>query len=208
MRKYAPIATILHTGRMVQRLHRASPEAKTMRKAAYLLAISALSLPAVRAQDNAAPTPQIERGRELFTHAKKGVACKTCHSLAGVGTAIGPDLTNMASNGSVHSIVMTMHMTMTEHVYRIRTATSSFPGILHLKSGDKMEYYDLSVIPPVLRTLYANQIVSAERDETWKHPPAKANYTPQELADVIAFLKYATTGSQKEIVAADIDPSW
>ena len=71
-----------------------------------------------------------------------------------MGTAIGPDLTNMATNGSLHSIVMTMHMTMTEHVYRIKTAVSSFPGISQAKYGDKVEYYDLSQIPPVLRTLY------------------------------------------------------
>ncbi len=179
-----------------------------MRKALFVLVVSALSLPAVRAQDKAAPTPQIERGRELFTNAKKGIACKTCHSLGGVGTAIGPNLTNMAANGSVHSIVLTMHMTMTEHVYRIKTATSSFPGILKQKYGDRVEYYDLSQIPPVARMLYLNQIVSTERDEKWRHPPALANYTPQELADVISYLKFAATGSQQEIAASDINPSW
>lgn len=179
-----------------------------MRKALFIVVVSVLNLAAVRAQDKAAPTAQIERGRQLFTNAKKGVACKTCHALGGVGTAIGPDLTNMASNGSVHSIVLTMHMTMTEHVYRIKTGVSSFPGILKANYGDRVEYYDLSQIPPILRTLMKNQIVSAERDEKWRHPPALANYTPQELADVIAFLKYAATGSQKEIAGSDIDPSW
>jgi len=179
-----------------------------MRKALFVLAVSALSLPVVLAQDKAAPTPQIERGRELFTNSKKGVACKTCHSLAGIGTAIAPDLTNMATNGSVHSIVMTMHMTMTENVYRVKTATTSFPGLLKAKNGNQVEYYDMSQIPPVLRTLYTNQIISAERDEKWRHPPALANYNTQELADVIGFLKFATTGSQVEIAAADINPKW
>lgn len=182
-----------------------------MRKALYFLLVPALTLPAVWAQgisDKAAPTPQIERGREFFTNAKKGVACKTCHQLGGIGTAIGPDLTNMASNGSVHSIVLTMHMTMTEHVYRVKTAVNSFPGILKQKYGDRIEYYDLSQIPPVVRTLTSRQIVSAERDDKWRHPPALAHYSPQELADIIAFLKFESTGSQQQIVAADIDPSW
>jgi hypothetical protein len=179
-----------------------------MRKAVYFLAVSALSLAAVRAQDNAGPTPQIERGRQLFTNAKKGVACKTCHSLGGVGTAIGPDLTTMATYGSVHSIVLTMHMTMTEHVYSIKTATMSFPGILKQKYGDRVEYYDLSTIPPVLRTLFSKDILSAQRDESWKHPPAKANYTPQELADVISYLKFTTTGAKTEIAVTDINPNW
>jgi hypothetical protein len=170
--------------------------------------VSALSLPAIQAQDKAAPSAQIERGRELFTNAKKGVACKTCHSLGGIGTAIGPNLTNMASNGSVHSIVMTMHMTMTEHVVRVKTNVSSFPAMLKQKYGDRTEYFDLSQIPPTIRTLYNNQIVSVDRDDKWRHPPAMANYTAQELADVISFLKFVTTGSQHEIAAADVDPSW
>lgn len=179
-----------------------------MRKALYVLLVSALSLPAVQAQDKAAPTPQIERGRQIFTNAKKGVACKTCHQLGGVGTAIAPDLTNMASYGSVHGLVMTMHMTMTEHVYRVKTTVASFPGILKQKYGDRVEYYDLSQIPPVLRTLYNREIVSIERDQKWHHPPAVANYTPQELADLIAFLKFTTIGSRQEVAAGDIDPSW
>lgn len=144
-----------------------------MRKALYVVVVSALSLPAVQAQDNAAPTPQIERGRQLFTNSKKGVACKTCHQLGGVGTAIAPNLKDIAAYGSVHSLVMTMHMTMTENVYRVKTTVSSFPGILKAKYGDRVEYYDLSQIPPVLRTLYKNQIVSTERDEKWRHPPGQ-----------------------------------
>ena len=179
-----------------------------MRKGLYILVVSALSLPTVQAQEKTAPTPQIERGQELFTHAKKGVACKTCHSLGGVGTAIGPNLSNMASNGSVHSIVMTMHMTMTEHVFRVKTTGYSFPGILKQKYADISEYYDLSEIPPVLRTLHAFQIVSLERDDKWRHPPATANYTAQELADVISFLKFAATGTQQEIAVTDVDPKW
>ncbi len=185
-----------------------------MRKALYIVVVSALSMPVVQAQsssnqgDKAAPTPQIERGRELFTNSKKGVACKTCHSLAGIGKAIGPDLTNMASNGSVHSIVMTMHMTMTEHVYRIKTPSGSFPGILRHDYGDRVEYYDLSQIPPEPRLLLRTEILSKQRDDKWRHPPALANYDSQELADVIAFLKYATTGSQKEIATSEIGPNW
>ncbi|HEX5226166.1 MAG TPA: hypothetical protein VFW44_00585 [Bryobacteraceae bacterium] len=179
-----------------------------MRKALYILMVSALSLPAVRAQDKAAPTPQIERGREVFTNAKKGVACKTCHQLGGVGTAIAPDLTNMASYGSIHGIVMTMHMTMTEHVVRVKTTVSSFPGILKQKYADKAEYYDLGQMPPVLRTLQTREIVSVDRDTKWHHPPAVANYTPQELADIIAYLKFVTNGSKEEIAASEIDPSW
>ncbi len=179
-----------------------------MRKVLYIVVFSALSLPAIAAEHKVPPTPQIERGQDLFTNSRKGAtACKTCHSLGGFGTAIGPDLTNMASNGSVHSIVMTMHMTMTEYVRRVQTAVSSFPGMLKGKVGDTVQYYDLSVMPPELRTFTARQIVSTERDEKWKHPPAMANYTPQELTDIIAFLKWASTGSEKEVTVDQLGPA-
>jgi hypothetical protein len=43
------------------------------------------------------------------------------------------------------------------------------------------------------------------QNRTWKHPPASAGYTSQELADLIGFLKWASTGSQKEIKAAEVE---
>jgi Cytochrome c len=176
-----------------------------MRKVLYIVAFSALSLPAMAAEHKVPPTPQIQRGQEIFLNSKKGIACKTCHQLGGYGTAIGPDLTNMASNGSVHSIAMTMHMTMTEYVRRVQTSVSSFPGMLKGKFGDQVEYYDLSANPPELRTLTTRQIVSTERDEKWKHPPAVANYTPQEMTDIIAYLKWVTTGSEKEVTPVELE---
>jgi mono/diheme cytochrome c family protein len=189
---------------LVAGLLHASPEAKAMRKVLYIVAISALSLPAVAAEHKVPPTPQIQRGMELFTNSKKGVACKTCHSLGGLGTAIGPDLTNMATNGSVHAIAMTMHMTMTEYVRRVQTRVNSFPAMLKEKKGDQVTYWDLNEIPPVARTFSSTEIASVDRDEKWKHPPAMAKYTAQELADVISFLKWTTTGAEKEIAPDEV----
>jgi len=73
-----------------------------------------------------------------------------------------------------------------------------------IKQGDNFEIWDLSVTPPVLRQLTSKEIVSMNRDEKWKHPPATADYSTQELADIIGFLKWATNGSTKEIKASEI----
>jgi len=62
----------------------------------------------------------------------------------------------------------------------------------------------LSQMPPLLRTLASKEIVSSERDTKWAHPPATIDYTAQEYADMIAFLQWAATGSQKEVKASDI----
>ncbi len=150
------------------------------------------------------PTPQIQRGHDLFTKSAKGVACATCHRMAGEGTAIGPDLTTMGSQGTPHVIVLTMHMTMTNYVQCFKTADGTFPGMLKSKTAEDTEVWDLSQMPPVLRRVPNKQIASAERDSVWKHPPASVEYTPQELADLIGFLRWAATGSQKEVKASEV----
>ena len=127
--------------------------------------------------------------------------------MAGLGTAIAPDLTKMATYGSPRSLVATMHMSMTEYVRRVSAkGTASFPGIVKGEQGGEREIWDLSQMPPVLRKFTTDQSVTLERDQKWKHPPASAGYTPQELADIIGFLRWAATGSQKEVPVSEVEP--
>ena len=156
------------------------------------------------AQDNQTGTPQIVRGKELFVNSPKGTACGTCHSMAGLGTAVGPDLKKLSSVVGPRGLVMTIRMTMTAYVQDVNSSQGRFPGILKQKDNEDMEIWDLSKTPPVLRKLKSNQIESMKQNERWKHPPASAGYTPQELADIIGFLKWASTGSQKEVTVAEL----
>jgi cytochrome c1 len=157
------------------------------------------------AQDKSPITAQAQRGRETFSKSSKGTACATCHAMAGNGTAIGPDLTNMASYAPPRGFVSTMRMSMTEHVVEVKTADGIFPGIQKQKQGDEIEIWDLSQMPPVLRKLAAKDVQSMNRDQKWKHPPAAVEYTSQELADLVAYLKWATTGSRKEIKVDEVE---
>jgi hypothetical protein len=159
-------------------------------------------------QPKTKPSPQAERGRELFLKSPKGVPCSTCHTLIGLGTAVGPDLTKMGSFAMPKGFVTAMKMSMTENVLVVKPQTGDpFPGILKQKTGDKMELYDLSQLPPVLRTFEAGQLPSITRDDKWKHPPISAGYTSSELADIVGFVKWASTGSTKEIKVEDIETS-
>jgi mono/diheme cytochrome c family protein len=157
------------------------------------------------AQEKQPPTAQIRRGRELFLKSPKGIACGTCHTMAGVGTAVGPDLARMASLATPRGLVAVIQMESTENVQEIKTAAGTFPGIQKQKLGDDFEIWDLSQTPPVLRKLTSKEIVSMNRDQHWKHPPTQAGYTSQELADIIGFLRWAASGSQREIKAAEIE---
>jgi len=177
-----------------------------MRNALSIGLALALAVPMLAAKDDKVPPAgQIQRGHDLFVKSPKGVACATCHNLAGEGTAIGPDLTTMGSMGTPHVIVSTMRMSMTNYVQSFKTAHGgTFPGMLKEKGKDETEVWDLSQMPPALRKLPNAEIVSVQRDQTWKHPPASVDYTPQELADLISFLRWAATGSVKEVKASEV----
>jgi hypothetical protein len=180
----------------------------TQRKRFYGLTISlGLALGSVSlAQVKTAPmTPQIERGKEFFLHTTKGIACGTCHEVNGVGTAIGPDLKKLASVVGARGLVSTIQMSMTAYVqeYKVKDL-GTFPGIQKEGSGGS-QIYDLSKNPPELHEVKAGDVSSQKQNEKWAHPPAKANYSSQELADVISWLKYAATGSTKEIKPSDVE---
>ena len=169
---------------------------------AAIIVLSVLSGPVLFAQTK---TAQVQRGQNLFLNSTKGTACGTCHSLAGVGTAVGPDLKTLGSAVGPHGIVMAMHMTMTAYVQEANLASGiNYPGMLKGKQGDEMEIWDLSQTPPVLRKVPAKE-VTMKTNTTWKHPPAVTEYTSQEIADMVAFIKWASTGSTKVVKVEDVE---
>jgi hypothetical protein len=125
--------------------------------------------------------------------------------MAGMGTAVGPDLTPIASAAQPGGLVMVIQMQMTSVIQLVKTADGSFPGIQKQKQGDDFEIWDLSQMPPVLRKLTSKEILSMDRDLRWKHPPTSADYSSQELADIVGFLKWAATGATREIKVAEIE---
>jgi hypothetical protein len=165
--------------------------------------LAALLIPA--AAQTKAITKQAERGRELFLKSPKGTACGTCHTMAGVGTEVGPDLRTLASVVPPRGLVAAIQMTMTERVQEVKTATDTFAGLQKSKQGDDLEIWDLSQNPPVLRKIAAKDVESMNRNTKWKHPPAATEYTSQELADIIGFLKWASIGQTKEIKPDDVE---
>ncbi len=155
------------------------------------------------------PAPMTNAGaggaRELFLHSAKGKACATCHEVGGVGTAVGPDLTKLASVVGPRGLVSTIQMSMTAYVqeYKIKDL-GTFPGIQKEGSGNT-QIYDVSKMPPELHDVKPGDIASQKQNEKWKHPPATAGYSNQELADLIAWLKYSATGSTKEVRKSDFE---
>lgn len=108
-----------------------------------------------------APQAQVDRGRELFLHSSKGMACATCHQLEGKGTAVGPDLVQLASVVGPRAMVITIKMTMTAYVQEVKLHSGrTFPGIPKEKHADVVEIYDVSQKPPMLEKFHSADIKS------------------------------------------------
>jgi len=172
------------------------------------LSLGAVLLGSVVLAQVKAPPPmnaQVQRGKEFFLHSPKGTACGTCHQIGGVGTAIGPDLTKLASVVGPRGLVSTIQMSMTAYVqeYKIKDL-GTFPGI-QKEGSSGAQIYDLSKNPPEMHEVKAGDIQSQKQNEKWKHPPASVEYSSQQLADLIAWLKYCATGSVKEVKASEIE---
>jgi mono/diheme cytochrome c family protein len=150
----------------------------------------------------AGPNPQIERGQTLF-FADNG--CATCHALKGRGTAVGPDLKVLGRVG-VRALVTAIRATRTEYVETIKLkGGDTFPGIKVSADSTTMQYYDLSKKPPELRKFAPGDVQSKSDNAAWTHPPATSGYTNQQIADIIAYVRWAAAGERKAVDPADVE---
>ena len=150
----------------------------------------------------AGPTPQIERGQTLFT---ADTGCATCHALKGQGHAVGPDLRVLGRVG-VRALVTAIRATRTEYVETITLKDSStFPGMKVSADATALQYYDLSKNPPELKKFAPADLESKTDNSVWRHPPSQAGYTDQQIADIVAFIRWAATGEKKAVDPSDVE---
>jgi|SRR5581483_3937418 len=145
---------------------------------------------------------QIQRGQALFMDASRG--CASCHALKGQGTAVGPDL-KIASSLAPRAIVTMMKSTLTQYVQTVKLKKGdTFPAMPGAKDASSITLYDLSKMPPEQRKVEQADIESMHNNETWKHPPLTRGYSPEEMADVIGYVKYAGNGDRKKVDPDDV----
>ena len=146
--------------------------------------------------------PQAQRGQELFMDASKG--CSSCHALKGNGTAVGPDL-KIASSLAPRAIVTMVKSTLTQYVVNVKTKSgAAFPAMPGAKDDKTIQLFDLSKMPPEARKMDLADIESMRNNETWKHPPLAREYTPQQMADIIAYVKWAGSGDRHKVDPDDV----
>jgi len=150
----------------------------------------------------AAPTPQIDRGQALF-FAEKG--CGGCHALKGQGTAVGPDLKVLGKVG-VRALVTAIRATRTEYVEVLTLkGGQAFPAMKLSTDATTLQYYDLSKTPPELKKFAPSDVQTKAENSVWKHPPSTGIYTNQQVADIVAYIRWATAGDKKAVDPGDVE---
>ena len=151
----------------------------------------------------AAVPSQTERGEALFLDAQQG--CASCHALKGKGTAVGPDLTGIGRLAP-QAIAMAARSTVTQYVQVVKLKSGeSFPAMAGKKDDKTVVLFDLSKNPPEKKEVALSDIASqGGANDVWKHPPAASKIQPEKLADIVAYIKYATTGAKKAVDPADV----
>lgn len=170
-----------------------------MHRALFAFIPAPLSLLLLVSQQEFSGPEQARRGYALFFDSSKA-ACGSCHALSGRGTPAGPDL-KVIARVPPRGLATAILSTRTQYVQEVKLKSGqSFPAMRVKEDEQTAEYYDLSKTPPELRKLARSDIESARDNESWQHPPASADLSSQELADLIAYIKYAVykyTGTVK-----------
>jgi mono/diheme cytochrome c family protein len=146
---------------------------------------------------------QVQRGETVFLEPSQG--CASCHALKGQGVAVGPDLSVIGRLGP-RAIATGVRSTITQYVELVSLKSGeSFPGMPVSSDESCLKFYDLSKTPPALRRIERADLKTTGPQSTWKHPPAVGNLTDQQIADVIAYIRYEVTGDITPVDPGDVE---
>ncbi len=146
---------------------------------------------------------QVQRGEAVFFDAAGG--CAACHALKGRGTAIGPDVT-VLGRVSARALVTAIRSSVTSYVQMVKLKSGeSFPGMPVGADEKTPQFYDMSKTPPELRKFDRAEIDLATSQDAWKHPPSVGHLANQQIADVIAYIRYVATDKKSAVDPEDVE---
>jgi putative heme-binding domain-containing protein len=134
-----------------------------------------------------------EAGRALFFDASSARHCSICHQYGGRGTPVGPDLTAVSKRPASEILqdILDPDARLAAQPVTVVTKTGeNVMGMPRQETRDLLRIYDLRSLPPVLRTIYKDQIASTTPE---KKSPMPGDYgqtlSRKQLLDLVAFLK-------------------
>lgn len=147
-----------------------------------------------------------ERGRLLVLH-PQGAGCIPCHYIAGRGNHFGPDLTNIGDRAEVKHLLQSMidpSAVITEgfNSHVITTAKATHMGVLLDESGLAVT---LGLATGQRERILRSDITKHETLPVSAMPPFNATLTPQQCADIAAWLMTQRAGGGKKEKTAKSD---
>jgi mono/diheme cytochrome c family protein len=128
-------------------------------------------------------SPESERGRALFFDAVRGFGrCSTCHEVNGIGISVTTPIGKIPADAAALRALMTPDL---------RTATvdgEAMPALIVSQGKTRALFYDLTSVPPVLRTVDPGALKLSE-GSAWRHSAVIAAYSDVELASILGYLR-------------------
>ncbi|HEX8185192.1 MAG TPA: c-type cytochrome [Blastocatellia bacterium] len=148
--------------------------------------------------DSQAAAPLIgnaQAGKAIFFDSAQQKSCRACHSFAGEGALIGPDLSKIG-NKPAREIFLSIILPPEVKDPRYRTMTLTLKngekivGIKKEEDDDTIRVYDIAELPAVLRTIQKPDVARAETGVESSMPrDYAATYTIKQILDLVTFLR-------------------
>lgn len=127
--------------------------------------------------------PEAQRGRQLFADQVRAFdRCSTCHQVDGIGIPVALPLS------SVPESVAALREIATPQIETATAEGDTFPALALNKAGVQTKVYDLTTLPPVLRT-FPKGVVTFKDGIAWRHESVLTSYNDQELEAILTFLR-------------------
>jgi len=151
---------------------------------AYVASLNGIEPRGISAEPAVSLSKEAARGRECFFDAVHGVdRCSTCHQVQGLGIAIVPIAKVPVNAAALREVA-------TPGVKTAHLGPDHFPAIVVSAGGRRTVLYDLTTLPPVMRTVESQSIGIAD-DSAWLHSTVVKSYNDRELESILVFLRAA-----------------
>jgi len=130
-------------------------------------------------------SPEAERGRVLFFDAVRGFArCSTCHEVNGIGIPVTTPISKIPTDAAA------LRALSTPDVHTATVDGEAMPALIVSQGKTRALFYDLTSVPPVLRTVDPGALKVAE-GSPWRHSTFIGAYNDAELTSILGFLREA-----------------
>jgi putative heme-binding domain-containing protein len=144
--------------------------------------------PAPKAAADVPRNPALDAGREVFE-----TQCAACHAIRGTGGKVGPDLSAIAGQDDLVKRIVSP-AEKSDSAYALITVTAQdgrvVTGVKRRETDEVIQVYDVSVLPPVSRSISKEDVSKVETTGRSAMPGDFGKRLSQkQLADLAAFLK-------------------